>query len=446
MKRCAIIGGGISGLSSAYFLQKSRPDFDIDLYDAAPSAGGVLRTEMVEGCVLDGGPDSFLTQKKSAIRLCEELGLGGELVPSNDADRVTFIFHEGKLKRFPEGFFLMVPTRLQPFITTDLLSWPGKLAALNDLFSLPETRDITAGDFIEKRFGLEILNQIAEPLLSGVYGADIRRLSLKSALPQLWQMQQKGSLILQMLKPMAKSKESLFTTLSGGMQMLAEKLQQACSRVQWRLNNRVEEIRKHGGSWQIGSERYDAIIVATSAVPRTRTEMGERIRQSIEQIRRNSAIVVSLCFTNMTREGFGWLVPLSERHSVLAATYVNNKFSGRCPPGKFLVRTFMGGNFAAEWIGRDDDHIYKEVMQELSRIAGIDQEPLFYRIYRWKDAMPEYAVGHEQRIAEIEALATSERGLYFTGNIFSGVGIPDCIAHAEKTIKKLSTEFTESTE
>ena len=437
MKRCAIIGGGISGLCSAYFLQKSNPEFEIHLYDAAANVGGVIRTEIVDGCILDGGPDSFLTQKKSAIRLCEELGLAGELVSSNDADRVTFIYHDRQLKRFPEGFFLMVPTRLQPFITTDLLSWPGKLAALNDLFSVPETHDITAGDFIEKRFGLEILNQIAEPLLSGVYGADIRRLSLKSALPQLWQMQQKGSLIRQMLKPATKPKESLFTTLSRGMQMLTLKLYEACSQVQFRLNNRVEEIRKNPKGWQMGAEFYDAIIIATSAAPRILAESGERIRQTIASVRRNSAIVVSLCYSNLHRQGFGWLIPLAERHSVLAATYVNNKFSGRCPPGKFLVRTFIGGNFATEWIERDDDHIYKEVMRELNRIAGIDQEPLFYRIYRWKDAMPEYALDHEKRIAEIEALATSERGLYFTGNIFSGVGIPDCISHAEKTIRKV---------
>ena len=152
IKRAAIIGSGISGLSAAYFLQQKNPEIQIVFYDAGPRVGGVIKSEKVAGCILEGGPDSFLTMKKAAVRLCHELGLGSDLVSSNDHLRKTFIFQDGQLKTFPEGFFMMVPTKFLSLVTTDLFSWPGKLEAVADLFSFPEEKDCTVADFIERRF------------------------------------------------------------------------------------------------------------------------------------------------------------------------------------------------------------------------------------------------------------------------------------------------------
>ncbi len=441
MKRCAIVGGGISGLSAAYFLQKKLPDLHIDLYDSQNRAGGVIRSELVEGCAVEAGPDSFLTMKKSAIRLCADLGLANDLVGSNDHQRKTFLFHEAKLKELPEGFFMMVPTRLIPFAKTGLLSWPGKFDALADLFSFPEERDCTAADFLERRFGKEILDRVAEPMISGIYGADIGRLSLKSALPQIWELQKKGSLIRQFIRPGGKttSKEPLFTTLANGMESLVKRLQETV-RANWKLGTTVEEIQKQGPTFRIGADSYDLVLIASSTLPRLDHPEDQQIHSLWKSIRRNSAIVVVLAFSAVRREGFGWLVPAVERHSILAATYVSNKFSGRSPEELFLVRVFIGGEHALKWIERSDDEIREEVLNELDRIAGIDKDPVFLRIHRWQDAMPEYNLGHGEKMEAIQKLIRMDKGLFITGNVFSGVGVPDCIQHAEKVAAEMCSE------
>lgn len=434
MKRCAIIGGGISGLAAAYFLSRKAPGQDITLYESADRLGGVIRTEARDGCVIDGGPDSFLTVKRAAVNLCAEIGLQDSLVGSNDRFRKTFILNEGKLKTIPEGLFLMIPTSPLPFLKTDLVSWPGKFAAVSDLFSLPEQQDCTVAEFIEKRFGTEILQRIAEPMLSGIYGAGVHRLSLKSALPQLWEMQKKGSLVRQLLGHRSSpAKESLFTTLAGGMETLVRRLVERTEGVRWRTSTPVEEIRKSDGCWRIQDESYDAVLIASSTLPQIQSENGQRIRELIGGVRRNSAIVIVFGFEKLRKDGFGWLIPAPERRTVLACTYLTNKFPGRSPENRFLVRLFIGGSNADEWIGRSDDEIYTEARLELKRIAGIDESPVFSFLYRWNNAMPEYHVSHEERMAEVSRCAQREHSLFLTGNLWSGVGMPDCIRHAQET-------------
>lgn len=434
MKRCAIIGGGISGLAAAYFLSRKAPGQDITLFESADRLGGVIRTESRDGCVIDGGPDSFLTVKRAAVNLCAELGLQDSLVGSNDRFRKTFILSEGKLKTIPEGLFLMIPTSPLPFLKTDLVSWPGKFAAVSDLFALPEEQDCTVAEFIEKRFGIEILQRIAEPMLAGIYGAGVHRLSLKSALPQLWEMQKKGSLVRQLLGHRSSpAKESLFTTLAGGMETLVRRLVERTEGVRWRTSTPVEEIRKSDGCWRIQDESYDAVLVASSMLPQIRSENGSRIRELIDGVRRNSAIVIVFGFEKLRKDGFGWLIPATERRTVLACTYLTNKFPGRSPDNRFLVRLFIGGSNAAEWIGRSDDEIYSEARLELKRIAGIDESPVFSFLYRWNNAMPEYQVSHEERMKEVARCAQREQSLFLTGNLWSGVGMPDCIRHAQET-------------
>lgn len=433
MKSCAVIGGGISGLTAAYELSRNHPGINTTLYESADRLGGVIRTELLDGCVIDAGPDSFLTAKRSGIDLCARLGLQGAMVGSNDASRRTFIVHEGSLKTIPEGLFLMIPTSPAPFLKTNLISWAGKFAAISDLFSQPEENDLTAGEFIEKRFGTEILQRIAEPMLSGIYGAGISRLSLKSALPQLWEMQKKGSLVRQLLGRRSGSQESLFTTMAGGMETLTKALIEQTPNVTWKTSTAVNVMEKKNGRWWIQDTPHDAVIVASSGVPELHSAYGERIRELITSVRRNSAVVVVFGFDRLFREGFGWLVPATERRTVLACTYLTNKFSGRSPEGRFLVRLFIGGDNAAKWIERSDDEILDETQLELERIAGINDAPLFARVFRWREAMPEYHVGHETRMGEVDRLAKQEESLFLTGNLWSGVGLPDCIRHAQQT-------------
>jgi oxygen-dependent protoporphyrinogen oxidase len=359
-------------------------------------------------------------------------------VHSNDHQRKTFVFQEGQLKPLPDGFFMMVPTKFLPLVATDLFSWVGKLEALADLFSFPEEKDCSLADFVEKRFGKEILQKIAEPMISGIYGADVSRLSLESGLPQLWAMQKKGSIIAQLVnrKP-SNSAEPLFTTLADGMESLVVRLREKIDAI-WKTDRVVSKIGKQRERWTIEAEAYDSVICATPRIPEI--EGLNEARSLYNSIHRNSAIVIVLGFEGLNREGFGWLVPASERHSILACTYVSNKFPRRSPDGLFLVRAFIGGSQAAEWIQATDQQIQIEVLNELKRIARIDDEALFCRIFRWKDAMPEYQPGHRQKIESIHKLVQRHKGIALTGNIFAGVGIPDCIQHAEKVISDLDLE------
>lgn len=434
MKRCAIVGAGISGLTIAYWLNKLSGSLSIDVYDAQPEAGGLLKTEVIDDCIVDAGPDSFLSQKQAAWDLIDELNLRSEVIGSNDSRRSTFIFHDGQLHKLPEGFFLMVPVQPASFLTTKLLSWPAKLKVISDLFARPESDDLSVGEFIQRRFGPEILEKIAEPLLAGIYGADINRLSLRSALPQIWELQKKGSLILRLRKQTrAGERQSLFTTFRGGMETFTRALKARCERIHWNFGMNIGEIIKENSRWKLRGELYDSVVLSSSRFPQVVSEHGGRIESIVDSVPKNSAIVIALGFKDIHPEGFGWLVPSHERRSVLACTYVSNKFEGRTPSDRFLIRLFIGGGIAAQWIHRPDSEIYKEALSELQRIAGFSAEPIFSRIYRWHDAMPEYTVGHRERMETIQELTRLEKSLFITGNLMNGVGIPDCIAHARKT-------------
>jgi oxygen-dependent protoporphyrinogen oxidase len=434
VKRCAIIGTGISGLTAAYYLKQRVPDLSLTLIDRNDRAGGVIRTELVDGCIVEAGPDSFLTQKAAARELCAQLGLQDQFIYSNDSKRKTFIFQDGKLKVLPGGMFLMVPVS-PTFLSTDLISWAGKMAAMNDLFATPEEGDPTVAEWVEDRFGIEILNAIAEPLIAGIYGSDVRRLSLKCSLPQIWEMQKHGSLIVSMIKTRYRntSNQPLFTSLLHGMQTLIDAIAANLKDAEWKMSTVVHRIEPDQNAWVVENEVYDAVIIATSAIPLIQTERGIRINSLLGSVRRNSAIVAAAGYKNLEREGFGWVVPAAERRSVLACTYVTNKFPGRTPPGYFLVRIFIGGSQADCWIDRSDSEITAEIYSELKRIAGLNEIPQFTKIYRMRSAMPEYAPGHDQTIAEVKNLIKLERTLFITGNMFSGVGIPDCIVHARNT-------------
>jgi oxygen-dependent protoporphyrinogen oxidase len=437
IERCAIIGAGISGLSTAYFLQKRMPDVSIDMFDATERIGGVVRTENISGCIVEGGPDSFLTAKKPALQLSEAVGLGSDLVGSNDHSRKTYIYDDRQLKELPDGFFMMVPTRLKSLISTNLLSWPGKLDALSDLFCDPEAEDCSVSDFLKRRFGNEVLQKIGEPMISGIYGADVTRLSLQCALSQIWEMQKNGSLILEMIRRRKiERSESLFTTLENGMESLIDSLQRRI-RCNLKLDQTVDAVLKVNGKWRISGENYDAVVIAGGRLPVLDIPEYPELQSLWTSIRKNSAVVAVLAFTGLRRNGFGWLVPAHERRSILACTYVSNKFPRRSPDNLFLLRAFIGADHATKWIENSDDEIQNEVQHELNRIAQIDSAPIFTRIFRWRKAMPEYHVGHTFRMDSIQKLIRFHKGIYLTGNIFSGVGVSDCIQYAEKAVSQM---------
>jgi protoporphyrinogen/coproporphyrinogen III oxidase len=224
---------------------------------------------------------------------------------------------------------------------------------------------------------------------------------------------------------------------------LVKALQNNSPGVQWKLDHFVMELEKKEKQWWIGREAYDVCLLASSSIPEIKTEQGKQLRSVYGSIRRNSAIVVVFCFEGVKSDGFGWLVPAPERRSVMACTYVDQKFSGRVSAKRQLVRLFIGGAQVTNWIGKSDLEIRNEALSEFKRIAGALAEPVFHRVFRWPKSMPEYAVGHESRIATMEELAKLEGNLFLTGNLFAGVGIPDCIQHAKKIAEEMIQNMTQ---
>ncbi len=489
VRRVAVIGGGISGLAAAYTLARARqagaPVEEI-LIEASDRLGGVIRTDTIDGFVIEAGPDSFLAEKPQAAALARELGLGDNLMGSNDQARRTYILHQGQLAPLPDGLMFLVPTRLWPMVTTRLLPLSAKIAAARELFCSPPDQD--RGDesvacFVNRHFGQAMVENIADPLLAGVYGGDSTALSVRSVLPRFWEMERKyGSLTRATLQAMRKRREAnsnnsngldsagtgtapprklpLFMTLKGGLQQMTEKLAAQVEKSRVFVGRRVASIEFAPGGpggvadscsrrFQIGCEGHpsfdaDAVILALPAyvngglVP----SLDHRLSELLEGIPYSSSMTVSLAFDDRARAtlpaGFGFLVPRKEQRRMLACTFVHAKFDHRAPEGKALLRCFLGGWRDPKALGLGDEEVVTVVRRELKEILNFTAEPLFYRVHRWPASMAQYPVGHAERVRAIEERLAELPGLYLSGNAYSGIGISDCIrtgrAAAEKAL------------
>jgi oxygen-dependent protoporphyrinogen oxidase len=479
----AIVGGGIAGLATAYYLQQKARQADLpltySLVESAPAFGGKISTDVQDGFVIEGGPDSFITQKPAALRLCRELGLGDRLVGTNDAQRKVYVLDGGRLRPLPDGVMLVVPTKFTPFAFSPLISLPGKVRMGLDLFIPPrrENSDESLADFIRRRLGQEALDKIAEPLMAGIHVADPERLSLQATFPRFIALEQKyGSLIKGMLAQKARSvrnhngtgpKLPLFMTLHGGLRELVETL---VTHLEGELlpGTRVIEMERDPGSSMPGDERYrlhlengqtllaDAVILATPAyVAAGLVEpMHPALAAELRAIRYVSTATVSLGFRRAEFEhplnGFGF-VSARARHPhgapgiegeksrpsshipLTACTWTSTKFNGRAPDEHVLVRGFVGGPRHEELVDLPDQTLVEGVREELRRVMDVRARPVVTRIYRWPQANPQYDVGHLERVDQIEAMATDLPGLYFTGSAYRGVGIPDCIEQGQNT-------------
>jgi oxygen-dependent protoporphyrinogen oxidase len=464
LHRVVIIGGGISGLSAAYFLEKSAAqagvEIQIDLLEAQDRLGGVIRTERVGDCLLEGGPDSFLSLKPAASDLCRELGLADQLVPSNDDRRKTYVLRDGKLRELPEGLMFVVPSRIWPLFQSSLFSIGGKLRlALSPLLSPrgrndstppgKNERDVSAAEFIRSRFGSEVLERLAEPLLAAVYGADADLLSARAALPQLVALEEKYGTLWRGVRAAAaaagaktRPKGSLFITLRDGVGELVAQLQARLQRTSVRTGTAAAGVRRAPGGRMFcvesrsGQTEADAVIVATPAFAAGRLlrEVDSSLAEQVGAILFHSSVIVAFGFEKSALrsepDGFGFVVPRSERKRLAACTWVSTKFPFRSPPEQFLARCFLGGARDPAILEEPDGRLVEIALGELSDILGERPKPLFHRIYRWERCMPQYAVGHLGRLEEIAARLAGQPGLFLAGNGYKGVGIPDCIQSA----------------
>ena len=459
MTRIAIIGGGISGLAAAFALDEHRRDqsarVEFVLYESSSRLGGVLHTEHIDGCTVEAGPDSFLTEKPWALDLCRELGLGEQLIGSNDAERKTYILTRGRLVAMPDGLMFMVPTKIMPTLLSPLFSWKTKWRMAQELFH-PRNYgpDESVASFVKRHYGSEMVDRLADPLLSGIYGGEAASLSLRAVLPRFHAMENShGSLGRALLatgknarKKNARNKMSagprkpappVFTSLRNGMQHLAETVVSRLTPASLLTNAPVESVQPQAGGWVVSaglqSDYFDGVIVALPAPAAAQVLAMASRELSVElgAIEYSSSITVGLGYDGDVRQslppGFGFLVPRSEGKRLLAATFVHNKFPHRAPEDRALLRCFFAGVNAESVWSLAEDQIIGIVRNELQQILGLRAEPLFARVYRWKSAMAQYGVGHLDRLDRIERLRRQLPGLALAGNAYRGIGVPDCI-------------------
>jgi len=448
MTRVAIIGGGVSGLSAAYALEKQRikgADLDYVLYESSSHLGGVLQSQLVGKCLVEAGPDSFLSEKFWAVDLCRELGLEDQLITSNDAGRKTYVVKDGRMVPIPNGLMFMAPTRILPTLRSSLFSWTTKMAMAREWFvSAPTsiTSDESVAAFVERHYGREMLEQLVAPLLAGVYGGDASQLSMRAVLPRFVEMERKhGSLsrgVIREGKPESHGiTKPVFTSLKGGMQQLTDALVKTLRPASLRRNTSVQALQPQGTKWLVSagyeSDQVDAVIIATPAyVAAKLLNIADlELASELAAIPYNSSIIVAMAFDRRVRallpQGFGFLAPKSEPIKILAATFVHNKFGFRAPEDTALIRCFLGGTNADDYMQLDDNAIIEIVRRDLHRVLAISTDPLFTVIYRWNRAMAQYVVGHLDRLARIVTLCQKLPGLALAGNAYTGIGIPDCI-------------------
>ena len=486
--RVAIVGGGIAGLAAAYELEKARAagaDVEYRLIESRDRLGGSLASENVNGVVLEQGPDSFLSEKPAGAELCRELGLGDQLVPSNDANRKTYIVVKNRLVPLPDGLMFLIPTKLVPTALTRLFSPATKIKMGLELLHPPRPsgEDESVASLVERHFGREAVDRLADPLLSGIYGGDATQLSARTVLPKLVEMEaQYGSLTRGMLaahkqmrakmaamraasgngggsaaRPDAKTAgpRSIFTTLKGGLQQMVDTLEGRLNPKWIRRSTAATGIIREGNGWRLSfgdaSELYDGVILASPAwaagklLAATDAALGDEL----SAIPYSSSITVNLVFDEAQLgplpDGFGFLVPAVEGRAMLACTFVHRKFVGRTPTGKAVLRAFLGGAKNEALLDQSDEVLVATVRRELSEILGsrivgphIPTEAT--QVSRWRRAMAQYAVGHQERMKRVKEHVAALPGLKLAGNAYDGIGIPDCIRTGRQAAKDLVAE------
>lgn len=453
MKHTIIIGGGITGLATAYYLQKlTRGGIAVTLIESSPRLGGKITTARAGGFLVEGGPDSFLARKKVTLELCRELGLEDQLQPARAGKHPTFVWSDGRLHPLPMGVVPMVRSRL--------ISLAGKLRMGAELLVPPAgiPGDESVGSFMRRRFGGEMLEKLAGPLMGGIYAADPDKLSIESTFSFLPLMEKKyGSVLRGWLERWAaggksKGERSMFLTLRGGLLQLAEALEAAIGRGVVLRGTRVAAVLPQQGRYEVVMEdgtsyTADDVVFATPAhvtaglVEFIDTALAERLRA----IRYVSTATVSLGFREedlpQPLDGFGFVVPRVEHRRINACTWSSTKFEGRAPNGHVLLRVFVGGAGAESFAERRDDQLIALARQEVDAATGIGAEPVLARVYRWQKGNPQYEVGHRARVAEIESLAATHRGLYLAGAAYHGSGVPDCIENAQAVVRRLAEKY-----
>jgi protoporphyrinogen/coproporphyrinogen III oxidase len=455
----AIVGGGISGLATAYQLACDGVEFT--LFEASPRLGGIVETVHRQGFVIECGPDSWVTEKPWARELAVELGLEDQIIPSNDQWRRTYVqqgsHRSTQLVPIPDGMRLMVPSKWGPLMDSPLFSWQARLAYLREpkraeeLKQSAPAQDESVAAFVRRHFGGEVADTIAGPLLAAVFGGDIAQLSVRAVMPTFVRMEaEEGSLIHAMQRRARESTQSLFTTLATGLQTLVDRMASSLPAASLRLNQPVLRIEPENGHWRLttasGSDSYEALVLATP--PHVTRALLQDHHSRIADLlpgEATSAIVVALAFAAEQASrlriprGFGFVVPpaASQEHELLACTFVDQKFSHRVPDGAMLLRAFFGGRSGDALLTEGDDQIIARVRTQLSRVLGPLPTAAETVVRRWPRSLPQYAVGHLDRMADLKLMLSTLPNLSLVGSAYYGVGLPDLIRDGRATARSL---------
>jgi oxygen-dependent protoporphyrinogen oxidase len=459
--RVVVIGGGLSGLTAAHRVvdraRAARKPVEIVVVEAKDRVGGAIWTNRVDGFTLEGGADSFITNKPWGVDLCRELGLSEQLVGTDPQHRRSFVVRQGRLVPVPEGFVLMAPNRLGPIVTTPILSWRGKLRMLLDLV-LPRKDaegDESLASFVKRRLGREALDRLVQPLVGGIYTADPNELSLRATLPQFPAMEAAHrSLILAALRQARQARSAeryssgarygLFVTLADGMDTLPRSLAAALPVGTVRTGTAVRRIHRPDplSPWRVEllsgvPLEAGAVVVANEAHSAARLLDGydPDLALQLRSIPYASSVIVNVAYRRdqvaHPLDGFGVVVPAIEGRSILAVSFLSVKFPHRAPAGTVALRVFVGGATQPDLFEHDDAEILRIVGRELGELLGASGAPILTEVGRHPRAMPQYTLGHLDRVAAIRQRVAQHHGLILAGNAFDGVGIPDCIRGAQ---------------
>jgi len=466
MTRTVILGGGISGLATAFALQQCGST-DWTMIESTPRWGGKITSARERGFTIEGGPDSFITQKPAAVELCKRLGLEDQLTGSNTGkSATTYIWSGGRLHPMPEGMMLMAPSMVLPFLCSRLISWPGKLRMGMEIF-VPRARgdeDESLAGFVRRRLGNELLNKIAGPLMGGIHAADPERLSLKSTFPIFLEMEKKhGSLVLGMMKrakrpvkPEARphaahgaKRPPMFMSLRDGLQQLSDTLVAHLPQNALRVGSRALAVSRYADRYRIdlsdgSSLLADDVVFATPSFVTADLLQGldPALAVRLHAIRYVSTATVSLGFRRSEiaypLRGAGFIVPQSEGRRITACSWSSVKFEHRAPEDCVLLRVFIGGALAEDLAEQDEDALVRLAREELQVVLGIAATPVVAKAYRWHKANPQYDIGHDERVTEIEQSISRHPGLHLAGAAYHGPGIPDCIQSGTKAAQAIA--------